>query len=166
MPKYRLVVGDARYRVGNDGSVWSRCKLGHPSLVDDVSEWRRLKPRLSAGYPSVNIRRSTRYVHDLSLTAFVGPRPPGREACHRNNDKTDNRLSNLRWGTHTENYADLGDYHRGEKHPQAKLTATDVREIRQSTLTHKALAKRYGVARTTISSVVRRERWRELTRKI
>jgi hypothetical protein len=43
------------------------------------------------------------YVHILVLEAFVSPRPPGMETCHRNGDRKDNRLSNLRWCTHKEN---------------------------------------------------------------
>lgn len=45
-------------------------------------------------------------VHKLVLEAFVGPRPPGLEACHNNGDGTDNRVSNLRWDTHKANMAD------------------------------------------------------------
>lgn len=45
-------------------------------------------------------------VHKLVLEAFVGPRPPGMEACHNNGDGCDNRLSNLRWDTHRANMAD------------------------------------------------------------
>jgi hypothetical protein len=51
-------------------------------------------------------RRNTRMVHTLVLEAFVGPRPPGKEACHGNGQPGDNRLSNLRWGTRSENIAD------------------------------------------------------------
>lgn len=49
----------------------------------------------------------TRYlVHRLVLTTFVGPCPEGSEACHGDGDPTNNRLDNLRWGTHLENEAD------------------------------------------------------------
>jgi hypothetical protein len=48
----------------------------------------------------------TRPVHRLVLLAFVGPCPPGLEACHNNGDRTDNRLSNLRFDTHSANILD------------------------------------------------------------
>jgi hypothetical protein len=46
------------------------------------------------------------FVHSLVLLAFVGPRPEGMECCHNNGDQLDNRLANLRWGTHGENVLD------------------------------------------------------------
>lgn len=45
-------------------------------------------------------------VHTLVLTAFVGPRPEGQEACHLSNVKSDNRLRNLLWDTPPANMRD------------------------------------------------------------
>lgn len=47
------------------------------------------------------------FVHRLVLMAFVGPCPDGMEACHGNGVADDNRLSNLRWDTPSENIRDL-----------------------------------------------------------
>ena len=43
-------------------------------------------------------------VHQLVLKTFVGEPPPGTEVLHSNGDPTDNRLSNLRYGTRRETY--------------------------------------------------------------
>lgn len=48
-----------------------------------------------------------RYVHHLVMEAFVGPRPIGLEVRHRNGVPSDNRLSNLVYGTHIENAQDM-----------------------------------------------------------
>lgn len=45
-------------------------------------------------------------VHRLVMAAFVGPCPDGIEVCHNNGNPADNRLSNLRYGTHSENQLD------------------------------------------------------------
>jgi hypothetical protein len=45
-------------------------------------------------------------VADLVLTSFVGPRPDGLLALHRDDDKSHNALTNLYWGTQAENTAD------------------------------------------------------------
>lgn len=65
--------------------------LGHlvVTLIDSASRRRRVAP-----------------VHHLVLEAFVGPRPPGFECCHANDDGTDNRLTNLRWDTRSANVRD------------------------------------------------------------
>lgn len=53
-----------------------------------------------------NPRRKHR-VHRLVLLAFVGPPPPGTEACHSPDpDPLNNRLENLRWDTSSENMRD------------------------------------------------------------
>jgi hypothetical protein len=68
-------------------------------------------------------------VHRLVLLAFVGYAPEGCEACHGNGDRTDNRLSNLRWDTHYANNQDRrahGRYASGRDHPMAKFTAEQI----------------------------------------
>jgi hypothetical protein len=76
------------------------------------------------GYAMVQIRRGdgsklNLRVHTEVLTAFVGPRPDGLQGRHLDGDRTNNRLSNLVWGTPLENAADRerhGRTARGERH--------------------------------------------------
>lgn len=60
------------------------------------------------------------FVHRLVLLAFVGPCPVGMECCHANDVPGDNRLSNLRWDTHSANGHDKvrngGDYNANKTH--------------------------------------------------
>lgn len=62
------------------------------------------------GHVGVKLRQGgqvkSRYVHQLVLEAFVGPRPEGLEACHWNDVSDDNRLDNLRWATKSANRYD------------------------------------------------------------
>jgi hypothetical protein len=46
-------------------------------------------------------------VHRLVLEAFVGPCPEGMEACHFDDDSSNNRLDNLRWDTSLANKVDM-----------------------------------------------------------
>ncbi len=60
-------------------------------------------------YSAVNLWRGTvrrGYVHVLVLTAFRGHCPAGMEGCHNDGDPKNNRLSNLRWDTHSANQKD------------------------------------------------------------
>lgn len=46
------------------------------------------------------------YVHSAVMLALVGPRPHKMEVRHLDGSKTNNALSNLRYGTHSENETD------------------------------------------------------------
>lgn len=61
----------------------------------------------------------TRTVQSLVLEAFVGPRPEGLLALHRNDDCRDNRVENLYWGTRTDNQHDRV---RNGRDPNARKT--------------------------------------------
>ncbi|WP_164681194.1 NUMOD4 motif-containing HNH endonuclease [Mycobacterium intracellulare] len=58
--------------------------------------------RMEAGRQIRNLKR----VHVLVLESFVGPRPAGSASCHCNGDLDNNRLTNLRWDTHSANNLD------------------------------------------------------------
>lgn len=62
---------------------------------------------------------ATRAVHRLVLEAFVGPRPPGHECCHLDDDAANNRLDNLRWDTRSANQLDAV---RNNRHARAART--------------------------------------------
>lgn len=65
-------------------------------------------------------KSTPRPIHRLVLEAFVGPRPEGMECCHLDDDPTNNRLSNLRWDTHSANQYDQV---RNGKHFEASQTS-------------------------------------------
>lgn len=89
---------EGKYQVSDEGRV-RRAATG-----------RVLKQQVDEGYCRVQLRVDGRTrnvgVHVLVLTTFTGPRPPGYETCHGPGGRSDNRHTNLRWGTHTENMAD------------------------------------------------------------
>lgn len=61
---------------------------------------------LAGGYQKTMLNKRPCYIHILILKTFVGERPPGKEARHKNGIRTDNRLSNLCWGTKKQNARD------------------------------------------------------------
>lgn len=114
----------------------------------------------------------TFFVHRLVLLTFVGPCPDGMEACHRNGNASDNKLSNLRWDTHLSNSQDRkehGMYAVGERHVMAKLSEKTVIEIRaklSSVPMYKGqlteLADEYKISLSTISNIKQRKTWKHL----
>lgn len=79
--------------------------------------------------------RKQRTIHSLVAETFMGPRPSGLEVNHRNGIKNDNRLENLEYVTHIENERHkrevLGKTNAGINHGAAKLTFSQVEEIRR-----------------------------------
>ncbi len=90
------------------------------------------------GYYNVNLYcegiRQLRYVHTMVLETFVSPRPEGLECRHLDGNPLNNHISNLTWGTRSENLRDRGkhgfEWPCGEGNGSSKLTEVDVRTIR------------------------------------
>ena len=116
------------------------------------------------GYPVIamwaNNKGVTKTVHRLVLEAFVGPCPDGMEALHADGTRTNNSLSNLRWGTRSENVQDAiahGTATSGSKNGGARLTALDVlwiKDLFATGFTAKELIKHFNVSITTIRRVL------------
>lgn len=152
MIEYRDIEGHPGYRVGNDGSVWTRWNKGPGAQAN--REWRLLHVRTDhEGYGRVTFRdRTAVKVCVLVLTAFVGPCPPGMEACHGPDGVASDALTNLRWDTHAANIADKnahGTMAKGERHGRSKLTDQQISEVRAlaGTDTQQNVANRFGVSR-------------------
>lgn len=59
---------------------------------------------MKSGHVSVAVGKgNSRQVHALVLLAFVGPYPAGCEILHLDGNPTNNTLTNLRYGTRSEN---------------------------------------------------------------
>jgi hypothetical protein len=173
--RFKEVDGFPGYCVGDDGSVWSRCN-GKWGLGD---RWRQLRPFRSGarrpkhpvavylGQPSSGVRSPQRQVHRLILETFVGPCPPGHECCHANDQPTDNRLVNLRWGTHLENAADRqrnGSYFFGSRAKDAKLTEADIPHVRKliRSVGCRGAGRLLGMHHRTLSAIARGKAWKHV----
>lgn len=60
----------------------------------------------NTGYLMLSIKQQHYRVHALVAEVFLGPRPEGMFVCHKDDVRTNNRLSNLYYGTHSENTVD------------------------------------------------------------
>ena len=147
------------YSVSNQGRI-----IGHKR--HRVPERILAGSKAGNGYRKVILckedTRTHRYVHEIVLTTFAGPRPPEMDAAHGNGIRSDNRLSNLRWATRAGNHADKiahGTHCAGERHGGRKLNAAEVMAIRNDSGTGASLAARFGVSQSQVQRIRSRTNW-------
>jgi len=125
------------------------------------NKWGYLITRLLDGP-----KHRTVTVHILVASAFLGPRPEGKEVNHKDGVKHNNHASNLEYVTRSENNShafSLGlKCVDGERNPQAKITEGDVREIRKlraGGMKNVDIAKSYPIGATMVSQICVGRAW-------
>lgn len=170
--EFRTIDRYPGYRFGSDGSVWSQWERHGRGLIRLGTTWKKLRGTVgSRGYVTIGLRGLKKternlLVHCLILEAFCGPCPEGLEARHfPDGTKTNNAISNLIWGTRSQNFQDKwpqGTMPHGESHPMTTLTETDIREIRrlrEEGAYQTTLAKKFGVTQGCIWNIINRKTW-------
>jgi len=150
------------YDISTDGQVWS-----------DKTFMFLKQQHTSDGHHYLMFRAGRKgkarkvYIHQAVLTVFFRPPFQWEETRHLDGDPHNNKLNNLVWGTRLENVSDKqvhGTQTFGETHPPAKLTESDVLEIRKrvGNETIRSLAKEYGVSHTAIRRAGNGTTWSHL----
>lgn len=162
--RYRklLFLGFPKYKVGTDGSFWRWRKHGG---------WVQRKVNSQGGVTlcrTVNgVKEKKCYrLGNLVLRAFVGEPPPGTECCHDPDwNPTNNKLTNLRWGTHKENMEDRKRHGRHRVRPTCKINQKIADQIRQlhakRDRKNQEIANLFGISLSTLYIVVAKKRWSE-----
>lgn len=89
------------YFISKKGRLWSRYdKSGH--ITKD--SWHRVKYNTSKqGYKFIQRRGKIHYIHRLVARVYI-PNPENKAyVCHKDNVPHHNSVSNLYWGTPSEN---------------------------------------------------------------
>lgn len=109
--KIKQIPSAPRYSISDTGIVFGlNGQPLKPWLSNRDEPWSHWVIRLGRG--------RKRYVHDLVLETFVGPKPEGSCVRHMNGDSRDNRVENLCYGTYSENSYDRvahGNHHNAVK---------------------------------------------------
>lgn len=114
---------DSGYQVSSLGNVRSVNRI---SPRGRNLRGRNLSPGLGGnGYFTVALpvdgKFKSRTVHSLVAEAFMGPCPEGEEVRHVCGDKSNNIVTNLEYGTRSQNNEDLKA--RGERYAQTNSTS-------------------------------------------
>ena len=155
------------YMIDKDGNVYSK-----------ISK-KILKPiPNSKGYHLVSLckngssKRIT--IHKLVLEAFESKRPHGLQAAHLDGNPSNNKIENLKWTTPKENTSHKNIHKtmkKGIDIPTSKFTNEQVLEIRESfnydnnrkgNRNATYFAKKYGVSRRTIRSMINGETYKDV----
>jgi hypothetical protein len=128
------------------------------------------------GYGRFSISGIDKVAHRVAYELTVAPIPSGFCVCHMCDNPGCCRPSHLWAGTKKQNTADMHQkrrWHqgsrenlpRGEAHYRARLTAEQVREIRQlraEGLSHWRLSKMYGVAPGAVWTICCGRSWKHV----
>jgi hypothetical protein len=143
-----------------------------------IQDGKLLNGSLTTGYRTLNLHRpghkGTLYIHrELAKLFLKRPSPKHRFVIHKNHDKLDNSIRNLKWATLDE----MIQHQQGSpakiayKQKQAnrdvglKLTITQVRRIKDQLnnknrrITIKQLADKYDVSEMTMYRIKSGENW-------
>jgi hypothetical protein len=139
MLSWKTIPEFSKYEVSSDGLI-------RRSVFDFRNDKRGHKPgrllrlqQQANGYLSVSLmsdagKLKTIFVHQAVAITFRGPRPSrGHCARYLDDNKKNNKLDNIHWGTYVENEADKkrnGNTACGVRNGLAKLTKKQVLRIR------------------------------------
>lgn len=188
MAEVRHIPGMFGYAVSDDGAVIDLNAMRvHPSHLEHG--YRRVRMRTRSG-------TTYEYVHRLVAMAFFGPPPTSKhEVRHLDGTRDNNTVSNLAWGTRSENCLDTVRHGRNPTqsrpecravgrrsgyytHPEryscgsarynAKLTEDIVRDARvkrRDGETISDLARLFDVPRSALRRAIEGVTWKHVTQK-
>ena len=160
---------EGKYEASNLGRVRSLTRQVNSRYGLRTLQGRILKQVWDREYYIVGLGKGSEHrwhVHRVIAATFLGPCPKGLIVLHGVNGAKDNSVENLSYGTHRDNELDKvrdGTVLTGERHHKTRLTAAQVKEIRETSgVSQQALADRYGVQQGTIWNIIHRKTWAHL----
>ena len=159
-----VIKGFDNYSISNFGN-----------LKNNKTNRLRVQSKDSSGYAcctlSLKGKTYTKSIHRLVAETFIYNRFNKPQVNHKDGNKLNNRYDNLEWCTSSENLkhaydTDLKVATKGEANGQSKLTAEQVKYIRENYVKYSrekgsyALARMFGVSSTTILDVIKEKNWK------
>lgn len=170
---FKILVDFPAYRISNLGRIQSRWKRGtYYSEFKSIDVWKDLPTHDDGnGYKMVHLcdgygKHKTKRIHNLVTEYFIGLKPKDKDLVrHLDNNKNNNIVTNLAYGTYWENEQDkIENGTWNTRRGGAKITPSQVKEIRirVKNESQESLAKEYNVSRPTITRIANKTIWKEL----
>lgn len=169
---FRVITGYPRYAIDENGTILSVCSRGRGKDKLWINATRIKLQKDKDGYCVVCFcsdgAKKTIKVHHMVLLTFSGECPEGMECRHLDGNQVNNHVSNLAWGTKTENGNDRVLHEtmpRGKNHHKVKLTEEDVLAIRtraENGESQMSIAKCFSMAQSTIWAIIARRIWKHI----
>lgn len=155
----------SHYYIAKDGQLYSDWK----------GNWRVVKPaKKSNGYMSNSLvsdsgKRYNRYRHRLVAEAYLPNPLQLPQVCHKNNNPSDNRLSNLYWGTAFDNMGQCvkdGRFYFIGKTRERKVDTKSLIQDYQRGVPRKDILNKYSISTGLLYKIIKgakielRKKWK------
>lgn len=145
-----------------EDAFWYHCNPAGESECWNWNGWF-----MKSGYGEFSYHGKQYLAHRASWQIHNGPIPDGMHILHSCDNRKCTNPAHLRVGTPADNSNDMHSRKRnrqpkGEKAGMAKLTTAEViriRKLHDEGLSYKKIAIEYGLGKSTIEQVCRRETW-------
>ncbi len=149
--KLKPIPGFPGYFATPNGQFWSA----------KSNKWLTIRFCRRTGYFTVHLRRNGQgnviNLHHVLLATFAGSCPKGMECRHLDGNRQNNALTNLKWGTYSENYTDSIIHGTRKGGSNGKLNHTQIHIIRHlldsGELSQACIATYFGVRQPVISGI-------------
>jgi hypothetical protein len=116
-----------------------------------------------ANVSAIKTTRASRYVYATRISQI----PSGLSVCHKCDNRRCVNPNHLFLGTAKDNAIDKSKKgrcqdHRGEKHPEHKLTTPNVIEIIASNATYSSMSAKFGVSKGLIGHIKAGRAWKHV----
>lgn len=164
MAKVDNIPGCPGYYVSRNGKIYSRVIPNGNNAGKLGNIWRLRKVKIMIKTPTystkrVKIRNKSYSVARLVALAWV-PNPDNKPCvCHKDNDPLNNRYTNLYWGTHEENMAQMvldGRKQKGDQCPNwINKEIPELFQYYSDGVSIMELTELFGLSKRMINKIIR-----------